>query len=294
MTKFEITKDLAISMTTSLPIGVCLASNDGKIVYANPKAEEIFGFDEGELPGHLAEDLIPEKYRHSHKILRENYVASSTNMAMSGGRVLIGLKKSGVEISVQIGLTPLSDKYTLVTFIESSNEIIKPSSSNDPLTGLPNRNTFSDYSEKLHKLAIRNKKNIAIAFIDLDNFKSVNDQFGHQIGDMVICEVASLLSSSVRGSDVVARVGGDEFIIFLYDAGNHSHLNTILGKLVSQIAAINNIDGNSIDIGASIGATISSMPESVNIGGMVDMADKLMYKAKKAGKGLVFVNEIDL
>ena len=293
MSKLKITKDLAISITASMPVGVCLAGHDGEIVYANPKAEEIFGFDKEELLGLLVEDLIPEGYRHSHRKLRENYIASSTNMAMSGGRVLTGLKKSGINVSLQIGLTPLNDKYVLVTFIESSNEIIKPSSSNDPLTGLPNRKLFSEYSDKLRTLAIRNNKNIAIAFIDLDNFKSVNDQFGHQVGDMVICEVASLLSSNVRGSDIVARVGGDEFMIFLYDAGNHTHLKKNLGKLINQITSISSIDGNPINIGASIGATFTFLPENVKISEMVDMADKLMYEAKKAGKGLVIVNEMD-
>lgn len=293
MSKLEITKDLAISMTASLPIGVCLAEHNGEIVYANSKAEGIFGFDREELTGRLIEELIPESYRNSHKKMREKYIASPTNIAMSGGRVLRGLKKSGVEVYLQIGLTPLTDKYTLISLIESTNEIIKPASSNDPLTGLPNRKLFGEYGEKLRKLAVRNKKNISIAFIDLDNFKSVNDQFGHQVGDRVICEVARLLSRNVRESDIVARVGGDEFVICLYDMGQHAHLHKILAPLISQISSLGDIDGNSIAIGGSIGATFTCTPESVTISEMVGMADKLMYEAKKAGKGIVIVNEID-
>ncbi len=293
MSKLKITKDLAISITASLPVGVCLAANDGAIVYANPKAVDIFGFNKEELLDYFIEDLMPEKYRNSHRMFRNNYVANPINIAMSGGRILTGLKKSGVEVLLQIGLTPLTDKYTLITFIESTNEIIKPSSSNDPLTGLPNRKLFDEYGEKMRKLAIRNKKNISIAFIDLDNFKFVNDQFGHQIGDMVICEVAYLLRSNVRESDIIARVGGDEFIICLYGMKKHTHLKKFLDQLISQISSVCNIERNSIDIGASIGAIITCTPESVKISEMVGMADKLMYKAKKAGKGIVIVNEID-
>ena len=293
MSKLAITRDLALSITASLPIGVCVAAYDGEIVYANPKAEDIFGFDIGELSGHLIEDLIPGTHRKSHRLLRENYTLSPTSIAMSGGRVLSGLKKNGVEVCLQIGLTPLSDKYILISLIESTNEIIKPSSSNDPLTGLPNRKLFDEHAERLRKLAIRNKKRISIAFIDLDNFKFVNDQFGHQTGDVLICKIARLLKNNVRESDILARVGGDEFIICLYDMKNPGHLKQTLTQLISQIASVRDIEGNSIVIGASIGATITRKPEIVTISKMVNMADKLMYKAKKTGKGIAIVNEID-
>lgn len=294
MSTLEMTKNLAISITESLPIGVCLASTSGVIVYANPKAENIFGFDKDELLGHSVENLVPETSRHSHKKLREDYLINPTNIAMSGGRVLTGLKKDGVEVFLQIGITPLTDTYTLVSFIESTNEIIKLSSSNDPLTGLPNRKLFGEYAEKLRKLAIRNKKSISIAFIDLDSFKSVNDQFGHHIGDVVICEVASLLRNNVRESDIVARVGGDEFVICLYDMAKHAQLQIFLDELIGKISAVRHIEGNLINIGASIGAVITSAPESVEISEMASMADKLMYKAKNSGKGMVVVNEIDV
>lgn len=189
MPKLEITKDLALSMTASLPIGLCLAAHSGEIVYANSKAEDIFGFNKEELAGHFVEDLVAKGSRHAHRALRENYVAKPISTAMSGGRLLSGIKKDGTEVFLQIGLTPLNHKYILVTFIESTNEIIKPSNSNDPLSGLPNRKLFDEYVKKLRTLAIRNQKNISIAFIDLDNFKPINDQYGHHIGDMVIVKL---------------------------------------------------------------------------------------------------------
>jgi len=294
MSKLKITKELAISMIASLPVGVCLADNDGEIVYVNAKVEDMFGFNKEELLGHLVEDLIPENYRNSHKIVRDNYTANPANIAMSNGRILTGLKKDGEKIELQIGLTPLTDKYTLVSFIESTNKVIKPSSSNDPLTGLPNRRLFGEYSEKLRTLAIRNKKDISIMFIDLDNFKPVNDQFGHEVGDTVIREVADLLQNSMRQSDVIARLGGDEFVICLYAIGKRSNLKKIADTLINKISSISNIEGNPINIGASIGATINYTPESVPLSELIRMTDKLMYEAKRAGKGIVIVNEVDL
>jgi len=294
MSKLTLNKDLAISIATKLPLGVILvAKDDGKIAYANPKAEDIFGYNNEESLGHNVEDLIPERYHRSHMVLRENYAANPQNMAMNSGRVVTGLKKGGGEFSLQIGITPLDDKYLLLSCIESSNEIIKPSSSNDPLTGLPNRKVFDEYSEKLHKLAIRNNKSISIAFIDLDNFKPINDQFGHHIGDVVICEVASHLRHNVRTSDIIARVGGDEFIICFYDIGNSAHLKSYLDRLISQISSITNVEGNPIEIGASIGSVITHMPQSVKMSDMVSQADKLMYQAKKTGKGLTVIGQME-
>lgn len=292
MSKLKLTRDLAISIATSLPLGVLLVTKvGGEIVYANPKAEDIFGYFKDELFGHIIENLIPQRYHRSHKVLRENFVADPRTTAMSSGRVLTGLKKCGEEVSLQIGITPLNDEYILLSCIESTNEVIKPSSSNDPLTGLPNRKVFDEYSEKLHKLAIRNNKSISIAFIDLDYFKSVNDQFGHQVGDAVICEVASQLNHNVRTSDIIARVGGDEFIICLYDIGNKTHLKRHLERLITQISSITNVEGNTIKIGASIGSIITYSAHNAKISEMVGQADKLMYEAKKVGKGIAVISE---
>lgn len=293
MAKIEFSKDLALAIAASLPIGICLVARDGEIMYANPKAESIFGYPKDGLSECFVEDLIPKDARPAHQKLRENYANKPLDTAMGGGRLLTGLKKSGETVQLQIGLTPLSDQYTLVSLIETTNKIIKPSNSNDPLTGLANRKKFDEYSKKLRTLAVRNKKNIAIAFIDLDDFKAINDLFGHHIGDLVICEVAKILRSHIRGSDMVARIGGDEFILCFYDIGEHEYLKTILNQLVRQIAQIKTIEGNAVDIGASAGAIMTFTPEKVSIAEMINITDKLMYQAKKSGKGMVTINELD-
>ena len=292
MSKLDITKDIAVSITESLPVGVFVTDNNGEVVYANPKANDIFGFPEEEILGYLVEDLMPESFRNAHRVYREKYVASPTNIAMSSGRILSGLKKNGEKIELQLGLNTLSEEYTLVSFIELTNEVLKPSSSNDPLTGLPNRKLFDEFCEKLRKLAIRDEKDISVLFVDLDNFKSVNDQFGHDVGDIVICEVAKLLKEHLRESDIIARVGGDEFVICLYGIGSRTSLKKVADTLLRKISSVNNVGGNPIDIGASIGAAISHSPESEPISELVHMADKLMYEAKRSGKGKVIIHEV--
>lgn len=292
MSKLKLTKELAMSITASLPMGVCLISNDGDVVYSNPKAEDIFGYSNRGLLGQSVEDLMPENIRNSHQKMRERYVINPVNIGMSNGRILSGLKKNGEEIELQIGLTPFTDELTMISFIESTNEIIKLSNSNDPLTGLPNRSLFTEYSENLRRLAKRNKKSLSIIFIDLDNFKSVNDYFGHDVGDLVICEVAKLLRDDLRENDIIARVGGDEFVICLYGVEKIEHLEKISNNLIIKICTIGYIEGNPIDIGASIGAAITFSPDSLLASEMVGMADKLMYKAKTMGKGRAIVCEV--
>ncbi|GAA0211839.1 hypothetical protein GCM10009123_18830 [Kangiella japonica] len=293
MPTLELTSDLATAITNSLPIGICVATHDGEIVYANCKAEDIFGYRPGGMTNRCIEELIPEGYRNSHKKLREIYTASPTDTAMAGGRVLLGLKKDGVEIHLQIGLTPLNNKLILISLIETTNKIIKPSNSNDPLTGLANRKSFDEYSQKLRKLAIREKKSLSVAFIDLDNFKSVNDKYGHRFGDKVICKVARLLSKHIRESDILARFGGDEFVLCLYDIGDLNQLRKLLNNLIQQISAVNEIQGKSFRIGASIGAIITHKAENIELVEIIEITDRLMYQAKQSGKGVSVIHEID-
>ena len=292
MSALTLTTNLAISIVASLPLGVFLVSRKGEVVYANSKAENIFAYNEDELTGLLIEELVPEKHRVSHVKHRTNYTARPINTPMSGGRMLVGIKKNGEEISLQIGLTPLSDEHTLVSFIESTNEIIKPSSSNDPLTGLANRQRFSEYGLKLCNLALRNNDSLSILFIDIDNFKLVNDQCGHDVGDLVICEIANMLKNSIRGGDLVARVGGDEFVMCLYGVKSLMNLQTLSEMLINKISALKNIKGNVINIGASVGAVTTRTKENMKINGMIELADKLMYEAKGSGKGSAVVKEV--
>ena len=112
-------------------------------------------------------------------------------------------------------------------------------------------------------------------------------------GDVVICEVANHLIHNVRTSDIIARVGGDEFIICFYDIGNSAHLQRYLDRLISQISSITNVEGNPIKVGASIGSVITNKPESVTLSEMVTQADKLMYQAKKTGKNLAMIGQMD-
>jgi diguanylate cyclase (GGDEF)-like protein len=124
---------------------------------------------------------------------------------------------------------------------------------------------------------------LAIAFLDIDNFKDINDRFGHAIGDQVIGILASRVLNAVRSQDFLARVGGDEFIIVFEDCEPDA-LEKIAAKLSSIIDVALSIEGLTIRISVSLGIAWSTGYASVDLSDLVRRADDLMYQAKQAGK----------
>jgi diguanylate cyclase (GGDEF)-like protein/PAS domain S-box-containing protein len=295
MTNFKFTDEALLSILDTLPIGVVLTNSDGVIVFSNFKVQDLLGFSEDELYGISVNDLVPASQRASHKKVLKNYNAAPSTRAMSSGGMLQAVSKSGEEIQIQIGLAPLEidgSNFTLASIIEPKNQVLRVASYSDSLTGLANRLLFNEVSEHLRNLAIRNKESLALMFIDLDNFKPINDNFGHDIGDLVLCEVADVLTAHIRKNDIVGRIGGDEFVVCLYGAGSKVKLEDMANKLIKEISSIKNIKGNVIELSASIGAVFTAKPRSFTLAEMSKMADRLMYTAKRAGKGNVIAQSM--
>ncbi len=283
------------SLLDVLPVGVILVDNNSEVVMCNLKALDLMGYEQAELKGQHISRMIPERYRADHKIAMLGFMAMPTSKAMGHGRVLPALTKDGVEIEVEIGMTPMAidgKEYVVVSMIETTNQILKVAAFNDPLTGLPNRNLFKEKSESMLELAIRDRKYIAIMFIDLDEFKAVNDHFGHDIGDIVLCKVADILRASTRKNDIVGRIGGDEFVMCLYGIKNKSAVNTIASHLIKEIMTIKRVTGHQIDVSASIGVVLSDDESQMQINEMVRRSDRLMYDAKKEGRGNIVIKEL--
>jgi diguanylate cyclase (GGDEF)-like protein len=154
----------------------------------------------------------------------------------------------------------------------------------DTLTGLPNRQyLMKSLSIELAR-AKREKSEVALMFLDLDGFKQVNDSYGHDAGDKLLCGISSEISDAMRDGDVVGRLGGDEFLIILVGNPTNSQLEAIAKRLISKITKLDHIDGWRVDPSVSIGialATDSDYAAST----LVTNADVAMYKAKNEGKG---------
>jgi diguanylate cyclase (GGDEF)-like protein len=152
----------------------------------------------------------------------------------------------------------------------------------DGLTGLPNRMLFHEIANMQLEVSKRDGTGISVLFIDLDGFKRVNDDYGHQTGDSLLCDVASRLRATLRHSDIAARLGGDEFAALLIHT-NIAQAAQVAGKLVDSISAPYRIGHRNVEISASIG--ISTYPDSGTTSeDLLRHADEAMYKVKFGGK----------
>ena len=153
----------------------------------------------------------------------------------------------------------------------------------DPLTDLPNRRLFFDRLEHSYAWSKRNPDNLcAVLYLDLNKFKTINDNMGHEIGDYMLKQVASRLKSTVRDIDTVARMGGDEFAILLGAVSNSEEVTTIIQRIQAQLALPYDLLGREIVSGASIGV-VMSIAAYQQLDDILRDADTAMYHAKASG-----------
>jgi diguanylate cyclase (GGDEF)-like protein len=153
----------------------------------------------------------------------------------------------------------------------------------DNVTELPNRHYFNQRLEDAIATAAREKQNVGVLFIDLDNFKVVNDTLGHNVGDLLLKSVSEKISRTLRGSDCVCRIGGDEFAVILQELPGHADAAIVAGKILNEMAKPLWLNDSEIYIGASIG--ISLFPDDApDMNALLRSADVAMYYAKSRGK----------
>ncbi|MCS6100901.1 diguanylate cyclase domain-containing protein [Shewanella baltica] len=166
---------------------------------------------------------------------------------------------------------------------KAEEEYLRHIAHHDALTNLPNRVLFHTKLEQAIVHAQRSDDIFAILFLDLDNFKPVNDQFGHDVGDKLLQEVAKRLSSGIRQMDTITRLGGDEFVILLEHLANTHRIGQLIPQISQAICAPYTINGHQIHIGVSVGLAI--YPENgTDAKSLINHADQAMYSMKKTNK----------
>ncbi|WP_047960220.1 sensor domain-containing diguanylate cyclase [Desulfovibrio sp. TomC] len=170
-----------------------------------------------------------------------------------------------------------------ITERKRAEELFTRLSLHDGLTGLPGRALYMDRLRQTIALAERHNERAAVYFIDLDHFKDVNDQHGHETGDAVLAQAAQRLVHCVRRSDTVARLGGDEFVALTPGIGETTHAAAIAGKMVAALREPFLVRGATCRLGASVG--VAFFPDDAVRGGeLLRLADAAMYAAKNAGR----------
>jgi diguanylate cyclase (GGDEF)-like protein len=171
-----------------------------------------------------------------------------------------------------------------ITERKNAEERIRDLAFVDQLTGLPNRTSLYERLIQTLGLVQRNESQLALMLIDLDNFKTINDTLGHQVGDDLLVEVAKRLGSSVRQSDLVARLGGDEFVVVLPDIDSPADAAHVADKILSTVSAPYIIDGHELRTSPSIGICLFP-DDATEYQDLIKKADVAMYHAKANGRG---------
>ena len=159
----------------------------------------------------------------------------------------------------------------------------------DSLTGLKNRQAFVEDASIALSLCRRNRRPVSLAYIDLDNFKVLNDSMGHGRGDAVLRAFGGMLADSLRVSDIAARIGGDEFVVFLPET-SREHAEALMKRVSSALAMASEF--RDVGIGASIGLVVDEAAES-DIDGLLVRADAQMYVAKRKSKNRAAIRRLD-
>jgi len=173
--------------------------------------------------------------------------------------------------------------YVDITHAKEQQEKLKLLAHYDPLTGLPNRSLFADRFKQSVAHSKRNERPLAVCFLDLDHFKPINDEFGHDIGDQLLIQVAERISTSVRDGDTVSRQGGDEFALLLGELESHDQCEQIVNRMLHSLSQPYLIDGRSHHVTASCGIALYPS-DSDELDTLMRQADQAMYAAKRAGK----------
>ncbi len=273
--------------------GIIILDNLGLIQQANPVVKTLFGYNPEELISQPIDLLISSRESVVHLASQSTQQQQLRDVSENKLIEVLGERKNGGNFPLEFSLNLMGNTekqmFTGVMrdiTLRKQNELkIKKLALTDSLTGLANRYQFHTNLKCAIKLANQQKNKIAVLFLDLDNFKQVNDIYGHLAGDKLLCGVARQISKTVRDKDTVARLGGDEFAVILLDLDSDEYLQTIANRLVQNVSQPISIGFKEIEVKTSIG--ISIYPDhDTNTDELIRKADLALYQAKDAGRGL--------
>jgi diguanylate cyclase (GGDEF)-like protein len=176
--------------------------------------------------------------------------------------------------------TDITERKKIEDALMESEKKLQVLSITDELTGLSNRRGFFTLAEQQLKQSIRDKKGIYLVLADVDYLKMINDNLGHHEGDVVLIKTANILKESFRESDIIARIGGDEFVILVNETPETS-IDSITFRLKNNVKAYNNNKRKKCEISLSLGVEHCSHKDPCNLEKLIVEADKLMYAEKK-------------
>lgn len=251
----------------------------GHFVDVNPAAERILGYRREELIGVRAVDLLHPEDRKRTLALRDPGADTMPDVVEFENRYR---RKDGSYRWLQWNARLVAGTWYAVARDVTDRRILEESAVRDPLTGLANRTGLTDRLRAAVKRLGRTSKFVAVLFVDLDQFKLINDGRGHDVGDGFLRAAAARLLETVRSVDAVARLGGDEFVVLLDDLASPAAVIEVTQRIVEAFGRPIVVGAEEAAIGASVGVAIASSPR-ITPRALLRQADIAMYRAKAKG-----------
>jgi len=275
---------------------VVITDTSGIITYVNDKFCASSQYTRKEAIGHT--HSILNSGHHPDTFFKHMWATISQGKTWSGE--IKNCKKDGSHYWVDQTIVPFLDESGLperyvgirtdITERKQAEEQIRQMAYHDHLTGLPNRALFYDRLQQDLAHAHRNKKLLAVLMLDLDHFKPINDELGHEWGDKALIEVSKRLLQCTRATDTAARLGGDEFSIILVDVTSEGFACKVAEKVITAIKDPLLLKGSQYTMGVSIGICLASAADP-DMQSIVSRADSAMYQAKESGRNCYRISE---
>ena len=285
----EERQKLAASVFDNAHEGIMITDPAGRIIEVNATFSELTGYPRQEAIGQTA-DLLKSGhhdanfYRAMWKTIREvGYWRGEVWNRKKSGEVFVELLTISTVHDREGMISHFVGIFSDITLIKEHQQRLEHLAHFDALTQLPNRMLLGDRMQLAMAQTERNGKVLAVAYLDLDGFKPVNDQYGHSVGDKLLVEVAQRLKSCIRAGDTVSRLGGDEFVLLFAELDSIRECDHAISRVISVLTMPFRIAGHEIFISASIGVTLYPQDGS-DSDTLLRHADQAMYAAKQAGR----------
>ncbi|MEQ8505047.1 MAG: EAL domain-containing protein [Rhodospirillales bacterium] len=271
--------------------GIITIDENGTIETLNPTAEEIFGYTPGELVGSNVKILMGDDDAANHDHYLARYTNTGVRHIIGTAREVIGRRKNGSYIPIELAVSEMrfSGRRLFIgalrdiTERKENEERLRDLATRDPLTRLPNRNLFTERLEEAIEQADSCGVGFAVLFLDLDNFKTINDALGHLIGDRIIQLAGQRVCGCVRGQDTVAHLSGDEFMVILEGMDDEARAAKVAKDVLKSLSQPFKVDGREVFTSCSIGVVV--YPKNAN--SLVELmrnVDTAAHFAKKQGR----------
>jgi len=287
-------RERAVVTLNSIGDAVLCTDISGNITYLNLVAETMTGWTRTEAIGkplaeifHILDGATRERAQDPMALA----VSRNKTVGLTGNCILV--RRDGYESGIEDSAAPIHDRHGAVigavvvfhdiTAARAMSELMIRAAQHDAVTNLANRTLLTDRIAQSISLAHRQKRSIAVIFLDLDHFKNINDSLGHATGDLLLQSVAKRLLAGVRASDTVSRQGGDEFVILLSEIAHAEDAGTSAAKILASLRAPHSIAGHELHIGGCIGISIYPQ-DGENAEDLIKNADTAMYHAKEQGR----------